>query len=81
VLVLHVIRDLFASGGTPRLLLKLAKASAESDVTHAFLVFDDTEDSLAGAMRAIGSPVVVTRQGRPSERLTERSTRSGPMSA
>jgi glycosyltransferase involved in cell wall biosynthesis len=65
VRVLHVIRDLFAAGGTPRLLLSLARASAGSGVTHAFLVFGDTEDTLAGELRAAGSPVVVVARRSP----------------
>ncbi len=64
MIVLHVIRDLFALGGTPRKLLGLVRASAGSDVSHAFLVFDDTEDSLAATIAAEGVPVTVVSCGR-----------------
>ncbi|MHB9003854.1 MAG: glycosyltransferase, partial [Coriobacteriia bacterium] len=59
VLVLHVIRDLFSHGGTPRKLLGLVRASVDSDVEHAFLVFDDTSETLVDQFRAAGASVVV----------------------
>ena len=58
MLVLHVIRDLFSHGGTPKKLLGLVKASTDSDVQHSFMVFDDTSETLVDEFRAAGASVV-----------------------
>lgn len=65
LVVLHVIKSLFSAGGTPRELLGLARASAGSGVAHAFLVFDDAEDTLTSELRAAGSSVAVVSRRSP----------------
>jgi glycosyltransferase involved in cell wall biosynthesis len=62
VRVLHVMRDLFAKGGTPRKCLCLARESDPREVRHDFLLFNDTEDSLAAAVEALGSTVLRSRR-------------------
>lgn len=58
LVVLHVIRDLFSKGGTPRLLLSLVRAIDSSRLLHIFLVFGNCEDNLNDEMLKAGAVVV-----------------------
>jgi len=64
ITILHILPDLFSSGGTPRKLLSIVQNSDKKKFCHIFLLFCNHADNLADAMRSAGGIVeeVVRRE-------------------